>query len=84
MSEAGDLTEFTLFGTSACHLCELAEAQLEKLAGEGYRFASVKVDIAHDDELLARYGTSIPVLRRYSDGRELNWPFQANDVVELL
>lgn len=78
------VTEFTLYGTSACHLCELAESQLERLAAEGYRFVSDKVDIADDDSLMARYGVLIPVLRRNSDGVELNWPFQSGDIAALL
>lgn len=84
MSGAIAVTEFTLYGTSACHLCGLAEVQLEKLSGEGYRFASHKVDIAANDALMARYGTLIPVLRRDSDGVELYWPFLAEDIVALL
>ena len=59
----------TLFGTSACHLCELAEALLHH-AGAAFEH----VDISESDALFERYGTTIPVLRR-SDGAELNWPF---------
>lgn len=59
----------TLYSTSACHLCELAEALLRE---QGADFAAV--DISDSDELFERYGVSIPVLRR-EDGRELNWPF---------
>lgn len=65
-------------------MCELAEAQLEKLSSEGYRFASQKVDIVTDDALMARYGIRIPVLRRGSDGAELNWPFEPRDIIALL
>ncbi|MFT5033020.1 MAG: hypothetical protein ACI89D_001108 [Bermanella sp.] len=78
------VTEFTLYGTSACHLCELAEAQLSKLVAEGYRFVSNKVDIADDESLMARYGILIPVLRRNSDGVELHWPFQPADIAFML
>ncbi len=61
----------TLFGTSACHLCELAEALLEQ-ASLDYE----AVDISESDALFERYGVTIPVLRR-EDGAELNWPFDA-------
>jgi len=59
----------TLFGTSACHLCELAEALLQRRDA-----VFEKVDISDSEELFARYGLIIPVLRR-DDGAELNWPF---------
>ncbi len=59
----------TLYGTAACHLCELA-AQLLAAVGAEFR----EVDISGDDALFERYGLTIPVVRR-ADGRELNWPF---------
>lgn len=40
-------------------------------------------DIAGDDALEARYGTSIPVLS-CSDGSELCWPFDNDKVIEFL
>tara|TARA_R100000687_G_scaffold77201_1_gene69580 strand:- start:745 stop:987 length:243 start_codon:yes stop_codon:yes gene_type:complete len=77
------VTNFTLYGTSACHLCELAEAQLEQLCLEGRDLVYRKVDIAADDSLMERYGVLIPVLRRDHDGAELNWPFQPDDVMAM-
>ncbi|QFU76154.1 glutaredoxin family protein [Halioglobus maricola] len=68
----------TLFGTSACHLCELAEALL---AQRGMAFEHV--DISESDELFERYGTTIPVLRR-EDGAELNWPFDQEMLAAFL
>ena len=68
----------TLYGTSACHLCEIAE---EMLQGTGKEFT--KVDIAESDELFERYGVTIPVLRR-DDGQELNWPFSAEALAGFL
>ena len=59
----------TLYGTSACHLCEMAAAMLER-AGADFR----EVDISDSDALFERYGLIIPVLRT-EHGRELNWPF---------
>jgi hypothetical protein len=63
------------YGTSNCHLCEQAEATLREMG-----FASEHIDIAEDDSLLLRYGTSIPVLRRMDNERELVWPFDASAV----
>ena len=68
----------TLYGTSACHLCEIAE---EMLVGTGANFT--KVDIAESDDLFERYGVTIPVLRR-GDGLELNWPFSEESLAEFL
>ncbi len=78
------MPEFTLYGTSACHLCELAEEQLEALLAQGYKFVRQKVDISDHDDLMSRYGVLIPVLRRNRDGAELNWPFQSQDIINLL
>ena len=43
-----------------------------------------QVDIADDDELFERYGLLIPVLRRIDIGQELNWPFDQQQVLDLL
>ena len=68
----------TLYGTSACHLCELAEDLLER---SGAQFRTV--DIADSDALFERYGLTIPVLRR-EDGAELNWPFSEDSLAAFL
>lgn len=68
----------TLFGTSACHLCELAEALLQQ-RGEQFEI----IDISESDELFERYGLTIPVLRR-NDGAELNWPFDDEELAGFL
>ena len=81
------LVEATLYGTSACHLCEVAEALLAQvLAGfaETQRPQIELVDIADSDALIERYGTRIPVLRREADGVELAWPFDALQAQQLL
>lgn len=76
-------TAVTLFGTPACHLCEQAEALLKGLLNPDF-FQLNHVDIAERDELIARYGLRIPVLRRDADGQELNWPFDVEAVVAFL
>ena len=50
----------TLYTTLGCHLCEELEAWLVRL-GPGAP-ALVRVEIADDPALLARYGERIPVL----------------------
>jgi hypothetical protein len=69
------VTALVLYGTSACHLCELAEDMLldVQTLRPGLQFE--KIDIANDDQLIERYGVRIPVLKRLSDDAELGWPF---------
>lgn len=69
----------TLFGTTACHLCDLCEELIEPVKGNGV--VVTKVDIVDTPDLLERYQLRIPVLRREDTGAELNWPF---DLVQLM
>ncbi len=74
--------DVTLFSTSACHLCERAEALLMPWVAQGL---SVCVeDISETDELFERYGLLIPVLRRHDTGAELRWPFDAEGLAGFL
>jgi len=72
---------FILYGTTACHLCELAEELLLSLQGES-SISFEKVDIANSNDLFERYGVRIPVLK-HPDGTELDWPFSAEDVLRF-
>lgn len=72
-----------LFGTSACHLCEIAEGMLERERAGAALEGIDKVDISDDEALLERYGVRIPVLRR-PDGRELDWPFDPEELRSFL
>jgi hypothetical protein len=74
--------ELILYSTSACHLCEQALALMQPLLGEAVQVR--EVDISGSDELFQCYGTTIPVLRAPSTGRELNWPFTAAEVLRFL
>ena len=68
--------EFILYGTLGCHLCELAEALIEaECLQRPEAFSITLADIADQDDLMSRYGTRIPVLRRKDTDEELNWPF---------
>lgn len=63
-----------LYQRDDCHLCDLA---LEVLAHAGVpAFESVFID--DDPALEDRYGVRVPVLRDARDGRELDWPFDAD------
>jgi hypothetical protein len=84
--------QFILYGTSACHLCEIAEQMLQLQQNSQQQVASAlggtpfdfdKVDISESDLLFERYGVLIPVLR-HPDGRELNWPFSPEQLEQFL
>ncbi len=57
-----------LYGKPDCCLCDRADEVLRALGGE-FRLRIEKIDISKSAELLARYGTDIPVATL--DGREL-------------
>ena len=74
------MADLVLYQRDYCHLCDQALAVLA--AARAPEFDSVWVD---DDEALeARYGTRVPVLRDARDGRELDWPFDAEAVREFV
>lgn len=76
------LPECQLFGTLGCHLCEVAEALLIPFVEHGLLVELV--DIAEQEHWVEDYGLRIPVLRRIDTGAELNWPFEAEQIVEFL
>ena len=76
------LPECQLFGTLGCHLCEIAEADIMPLVERGLLVELV--DITDPDDLTDAYGLRIPVLRRVDTGAELDWPFDADQVVAFL
>ena len=65
-----------LYQRDDCHLCDQA---LEVLAAARVPdFESVFID--EDASLEAAYGSRVPVLRDESSDRELDWPFDTDDV----
>ena len=73
--EAGPM-HLILYQRDDCKLCDEALAIIA--AARVPDFESVWID--GDDELERRYGDRVPVLRDAGDGRELGWPFGADDV----
>ncbi|MGB1296980.1 MAG: glutaredoxin family protein [Psychrobium sp.] len=67
-----------LYSTDGCHLCELAQEQLETL-----KVRYQVVDIIDDNELVERYGVRIPVVLN-SKQQELGWPFELPQLQEFL
>jgi hypothetical protein len=75
--------ELSFYTTAQCHLCELAESLLVNTPMQ--RPIPVNVlDIAQSEQLVARYGTRIPVLRRSDTGNELDWPFTQDQLLNFL
>lgn len=69
-----------LFQRDDCPLCDQALGVLA--AARAPEFETVWID--DEAELEARYGTRVPVLRDGHDGRELDWPFDADSVRAFL
>ncbi|MEH6564420.1 MAG: glutaredoxin family protein [Halopseudomonas sp.] len=76
------MTLITLYGTSACHLCEMAMAELAPLQANGVQVR--ELDISDSDELMQRYQLRIPVVRREDTGAELDFPFDLNRLLDWL
>lgn len=68
------MMSLVLFQRDDCHLCDLALDVLAQVRAP--EFESVFID--GDDELEARYGARVPVLRDDASGAELDWPFDAD------
>lgn len=71
--ESGGAVDLILYHTSGCHLCELAEEVVAEAREKGMDIQLTLVDIAGSDELMQKYGWTIPVLAQ--GGSELGWPF---------
>lgn len=76
------IPECQLFGTLGCHLCEVAEAVLLPFVEHGLLVELV--DIVENEAWVDQYALRIPVLRRTDNGAELDWPFEAEQVVSFL
>ena len=71
------------YTTECCHLCEDAENLLRSLVGVA-SFECEVIDIAESDQLIAKYGTKIPVLQDSNTGDEQCWPFTAEQFIEWM
>lgn len=75
--------ELVFFTTSHCQLCDLAEALLINTPMET-PVPVEAIDIAESEQLVEKYGTRIPVLRRNDTGAELDWPFDREQLLTFL
>ena len=73
------MVSLVLYGTSGCHLCEVAEQLISTTLDLGA--VSIEcIDIADDDGLIEAYGVRIPVLKDRESARDLGWPFDAQQL----
>lgn len=75
------MSDYYLFGTSGCHLCEEAKLLLRQSPAQT-DFCSK--DIADKPEWLERYGIRIPVLQHISSQQELGWPFDMEALQQFI
>jgi len=75
--------ELVFYTTAGCHLCDVARQIYQATLAPDY-FNVREIDVAGSDELIDRYGTRIPVLRRVKDNTELNWPFDQQALMDFL
>ncbi len=75
------MTKLRLYSRPDCHLCEVADALLDK---SGARPDIERVNIEEDLTLVRRYGESVPVLQRMDTEAEIFWPFDEAGLVRFL
>lgn len=75
--------DYILYGTSACHLCELADAIIQS-ALNTHPFNLLKVDITEDESLVSKYGTKIPLIYCVRTQKSLEWPFDKRQLIHYL
>jgi len=74
------MPDLILYQRDYCHLCELAWEVLAQA-----RIADFDSVWIEGDKLLEnRYGLRVPVLRHTRSSMELDWPFSAEQVRELM
>ncbi|MBH0056074.1 glutaredoxin family protein [Pseudoalteromonas sp. SWXJZ94C] len=75
------MAKWILYHTDGCHLCEQAEQLIMPLLGNSNTL--LPIDIMTDEQLIAEYQISIPVLKS-EKGELLFWPFTSHTVREFL
>lgn len=72
-----------LYTTLGCHLCEQAEALVTPHLVR-YGLVLERIEIAGSENLMARYGIRIPVLRIEGEQAELGWPFTEAQFIDFV
>ena len=77
------MKKLKFFTTEGCHLCEQAVLILDELH-DRFIFEMEIVDIDTEEDLVQKYGLSIPVLLNIENNEVLYWPFDRDGVINLL
>ncbi len=78
-------SEFVLYGTEGCHLCDEARDLLDLvLSSQGKSIDYPYIDIVDDDQLLERYGETIPVVKAIQSSEQIGWPFDSTALINFL
>ncbi len=72
-----------LYSTLGCHLCEHAKAIVLPIA-KANNYELIEIDIADSEELMTKYALTIPVLENVDTGATINWPFDGEEVMEVI
>lgn len=75
------MAKLVLYHTDGCHLCEQAEQLITEVLSDTSEL--LLIDIMSDEQLIAEYQISIPVLKS-GHGEQLFWPFTSHSVREFL
>ena len=64
-------------------MCEEAAQLLEKL--QLVKEVNIEaVDISENESLVRSYGLRIPVVKNKQSGKEIDWPFIMDDLIDLV
>ncbi len=74
------MSHLILFQRDHCHLCELAWEVLAQAQVSDFE----SIWIEGDTSLENQYGLRVPVLKYTRNSMELDWPFTAEQVRELM
>ncbi len=78
-------SEFVLYGTEGCHLCDEARDLLDLvLSSQGKSIDYAYIDIVDDDQLLELYGETIPVIKAIQSSEQIGWPFDSAVLINFL
>ena len=77
------MTKVKFYTTVGCHLCEDAHLLTDQFVKQGGVIVEM-IDIADSDELIDSYGIRIPVIQRLDTDKELDWPFDKNELADFL
>ncbi len=75
------MSDYFLFGTAGCHLCEQAEQLIEHSEAA---LAYHKQDIVEKNDWMEQYATRIPVLYHIPSREELGWPFDQTSLQQFI